>query len=85
MADEKHILPVKKTKLNQQNHTMDLSRYGLHPVNVSGKTVRVFRNASVGMLYEYALRYEENTTITSTGALVAYSGEKTGRSPADKR
>lgn len=36
-------------------------------------------------LYEDALVYETGTAITSTGALSAYSGAKTGRSPADKR
>lgn len=45
----------------------------------------VIRNPSVPLLYELALQYEQGTTITSTGALAAYSGEKTGRSPKDKR
>ena len=36
-------------------------------------------------LYEDALIYEAGTAITSTGALTAYSGSKTGRSPKDKR
>lgn len=36
-------------------------------------------------LYEDALVYETGTAITSTGALTAYSGAKTGRSPLDKR
>jgi len=36
-------------------------------------------------MYELGLQYEEGTTITSTGALAAYSGGKTGRSPSDKR
>ena len=42
-------------------------------------------NPSVAALYEDALVYETGTAITSTGALSAYSGAKTGRSPADKR
>ena len=29
--------------------------------------------------------YETGTAMTSTGALTAYSGSKTGRSPLDKR
>jgi phosphoenolpyruvate carboxykinase (ATP) len=29
--------------------------------------------------------YETGTAISSTGALTAYSGKKTGRSPSDKR
>jgi phosphoenolpyruvate carboxykinase (ATP) len=52
-----------------------------HGITVSN----VVRNPSVPYLYEAALRYEEGSAITSTGALVAMSGEKTGRSPADKR
>jgi hypothetical protein len=42
-------------------------------------------NASVSALYEDALVYEPGTAMTSTGALTAYSGAKTGRSPLDKR
>ncbi len=44
----------------------------------------IYRNLSPARLYEMALE-EEGTTIASTGALIAYSGEKTGRSPKDKR
>eukprot|EP00438_Fugacium_kawagutii_P027368 Skav223185 [mRNA] locus=scaffold2044:303182:304908:+ [translate_table: standard] len=32
-----------------------------------------------------ALRYEKGSAILSTGALAAFSGAKTGRSPLDKR
>lgn len=42
-------------------------------------------NASVPALYEDALVYESGSAITSSGALTAYSGKKTGRSPLDKR
>ena len=42
-------------------------------------------NPSVAALYEDALVYETGSAITSSGALSAYSGEKTGRSPSDKR
>ncbi len=45
----------------------------------------IHRNASPAFLYEAALRFEKGTTISSTGALIAYSGKKTGRSPTDKR
>jgi len=45
----------------------------------------LFRNLSPATLYEHAIKYEEKSFITSTGALIAYSGEKTGRSPQDKR
>ena len=36
-------------------------------------------------MYEDALVYETGSAITSSGALTAYSGSKTGRSPLDKR
>jgi len=45
----------------------------------------IVRNPPVAVLYEHALRMEEGTAITDTGAMVAMSGAKTGRSPADKR
>lgn len=44
----------------------------------------VRRNPSPAELYEDALR-TDNARIASQGALVAYSGDKTGRSPKDKR
>ena len=46
---------------------------------------RIIRNASPAQLYKMALRNEAGSCISSTGALIAYSGEKTGRSPKDKR
>jgi len=45
----------------------------------------ILHNPSVAVMYELALQHEQGTSITSSGALAAYSGEKTGRSPADKR
>jgi len=45
----------------------------------------ILRNATPAVLYEQALLREKGTAITSTGALVALSGAKTGRSPKDKR
>src|SRR4249920_1283039 len=45
----------------------------------------VHRNATPAFLYEAALRHEKGSAISSTGALIAYSGKKTGRSPTDKR
>lgn len=56
----------------------DLSQYEIH-------TPEVYRNLSVPELYEKALRLEKGTAISDKGALMAYSGEKTGRSPKDKR
>merc|ERR1712000_171865 len=47
--------------------------------------VSIVANPSVAALYEDALVYETGSAITSSGALSAYSGAKTGRSPSDKR
>ncbi|MFQ5678586.1 MAG: phosphoenolpyruvate carboxykinase (ATP) [Gemmatimonadota bacterium] len=44
----------------------------------------LLRNAPPAVLYEEGLRYEPETLIAANGALVAYSGDKTGRSPGDK-
>lgn len=55
-----------------------LKEYGIN-------NVEVFHNVSISLLYEHALKYEKQSIITSTGALSASSGEKTGRSPKDKR
>jgi phosphoenolpyruvate carboxykinase (ATP) len=45
----------------------------------------VFRNLSPSTLYEPVILYEKDAHIAENGALVAYSGVKTGRSPKDKR
>jgi phosphoenolpyruvate carboxykinase (ATP) len=45
----------------------------------------VHRNLPPSVLYEHAIRYEQDASIAENGALVAYSGVKTGRSPKDKR
>lgn len=56
---------------------IDLTPYGL--------TVReCIRNASPARLYEYAIRCED-AVIAASGALATRSGDKTGRSPKDKR
>jgi phosphoenolpyruvate carboxykinase (ATP) len=47
--------------------------------------MEVFHNSAVPILYEQALKYEKGSAITNTGALLCKSGEKTGRSPLDKR
>lgn len=46
---------------------------------------QVHRNLPPSVLYEHAIRFEKESGIAENGALVAYSGEKTGRSPKDKR
>jgi phosphoenolpyruvate carboxykinase (ATP) len=52
-----------------------------HDINVR----QVYRNLPPSSLYEHAIRYEKDASIAENGALVAYSGSKTGRSPQDKR
>lgn len=58
--------------------TIDLSAHG---ITVSD----ILRNPHPPSLYEEAIRHESGTSISDTGCLIAYSGEKTGRSPKDKR
>ena len=43
------------------------------------------RNLAPAHLYAEAIREERDCAIADTGALIAYSGAKTGRSPKDKR
>ena len=51
-----------------------------------GVTVaEIHRNLPPSALYEHAIHYEREASIAENGALVAYSGVKTGRSPKDKR
>jgi phosphoenolpyruvate carboxykinase (ATP) len=45
----------------------------------------IVRNAFPAVLYQEALKYEEEAAIADSGALMVRSGEKTGRSPSDKR
>lgn len=59
--------------------SLDLSIYGIAPKQ------EVIRNASASYLYSLAIRYDVDAEITSVGALALRSGEKTGRSPKDKR
>ncbi len=57
--------------------SFDLSKYGITVKNV-------LRNAEPSILYEQALRRGEGEIVAS-GALATRSGQKTGRSPKDKR
>ncbi len=56
----------------------NLSEYGL-------SVQEVHHNLPASVLYEHAIHYEKKARISDCGSLVAYSGEKTGRSPKDKR
>jgi len=55
-----------------------LEQYGIHVAEVN-------RNLGPARLYEEAIRRDTSSYLSDSGALIAYSGEKTGRSPKDKR
>jgi phosphoenolpyruvate carboxykinase (ATP) len=57
---------------------IDLSAHGITVTDVR-------RNLAPAELYAEALRIDARSAIADSGALIAYSGEKTGRSPKDKR
>ncbi|MEM7623268.1 MAG: phosphoenolpyruvate carboxykinase (ATP), partial [Planctomycetota bacterium] len=61
-------------------HTISLEQYG---INLDEAVIH--RNMPPARLYMEAIKYEKGASIADSGALVAYSGEKTGRSPKDKR
>ncbi len=46
---------------------------------------KLYKNASPAELYKLAILTEDSTELSDKGALIAYSGDKTGRSPKDKR
>ncbi|KAK1940260.1 putative phosphoenolpyruvate carboxykinase [Babesia divergens] len=56
----------------------EISEYGI-------KVPVLWRNASAAILTHHALLYEPDTVLNTTGAICCKSGEKTGRSPKDKR
>jgi ATP-dependent phosphoenolpyruvate carboxykinase len=58
----------------------------MKPIDLSSNGITVpdiLRNAAPATLYQEAIRRERNSAISDTGALIAYSGQKTGRSPQD--
>lgn len=58
--------------------TYSLESLGIHVDDIH-------RNRCPARLYEDAVRYDATSAIVSSGALAVMSGDKTGRSPADKR
>jgi len=58
--------------------TIDLNAYGITVDDIR-------RNLAPAKLYSESLRFDDDAAISNTGALIAYSGERTGRSPKDKR
>ncbi|MFZ1400888.1 MAG: phosphoenolpyruvate carboxykinase (ATP) [Candidatus Promineifilaceae bacterium] len=49
------------------------------------EVTNIVRNARPAKLYQEALTYEPEAAIADSGAIMVRSGEKTGRSPSDKR
>jgi len=68
----------------QREHT-ELEEELHERAHIDYDRVAIVANPPVAALYEDALVYETGSAITSSGALTAYSGAKTGRSPSDKR
>ena len=60
-----------------------MTEFSLKQYDISCTTVT--RNASPAALYELALKTEKGSHLCDLGALVCRSGQKTGRSPKDKR
>jgi phosphoenolpyruvate carboxykinase (ATP) len=60
-----------------------MARFHLEGHGITVEDVR--RNLPPSRLYEEAIRHDADSRIAESGALVAYSGAKTGRSPKDKR
>ena len=60
-----------------------MSQLSLKEHGITVEDVR--RNLPASKLYEEAIRHEPDARLANSGALVAYSGLKTGRSPKDKR
>ncbi len=67
----------------RDRRSADTSAFDLtgHEITVA----EVHRNLPPSSLYEHAIRFDKDASIAENGALVAYSGAKTGRSPKDKR
>ncbi len=58
------------------------------PIDLSAHDItadRVVRNAPPAELYELSIRNDPRSSIANNGGLVITSGDKTGRSPTDKR
>ena len=59
-----------------------MSQIDLHQYGITVEDCR--RNLAPAVLYQEAIRAEKGTVLANSGALIAYSGSKTGRSPKDK-
>ena len=84
--DSAHVLRFNTKSIwsgNQNRWNSTVTDFDLSPHGID--VGRILRNASTARLYEEAIRGDRGTTLSDRGALIAYSGDKTGRSPTDKR
>ncbi|KAI9506300.1 Protein kinase C-like 1 [Coemansia spiralis] len=79
-----HAKPSSNHHVQQQSQFSNSLEHSLTSIGLE-LHAGIRRNASAAQLYEDALHHEPGTAISSTGALIARSGKKTGRSPRDKR
>ena len=75
------MLQSQATLIDERKESMGTFNLEQHQLTVGD----VHHNLPPSSLYEHAIRYEKDSSIAENGALVAYSGVKTGRSPKDKR
>ena len=71
------MLQSEATLIDERKASMGTFNLEQHQLTVG----EVHRNLPPSSLYEHAIRYEKDASIAENGALVAYSGVKTGRSP----
>jgi phosphoenolpyruvate carboxykinase (ATP) len=71
-----HIFRIMTTETELE--AFSLAQYGIAVADV-------WRNLAPATLYADAIREDPECDIADSGALIAYSGDKTGRSPRDKR
>ena len=75
------VSPSKVTRSPAEASSEDLFDLGQYGITVTD----IRRNYSPAALYVEAIREADQCDIADTGALIALSGDKTGRSPKDKR
>ncbi|TDL22552.1 ATP-utilizing phosphoenolpyruvate carboxykinase [Rickenella mellea] len=82
-----HILHKHYAQAHDYNDTSNLIGHDIAYFSQAGfemDKIHLKRNAAPAQLYEDAIR-NEGAIISSSGALINFSGKKTGRSPKDKR
>ena len=83
MTQEREMATGREGCLRIKKDSENMNAFNLkeHELTVE----EVHRNLPPSAFYEHAILYEKDAHIAENGALVAYSGVKTGRSPKDKR